>query len=131
MVDFGDDALTRGRPHPMIDPTLRDQQLRRAAADPAPRCVLLDVVLGHGAQPDPAAELAPAIVGRRRLPVVVSADRRPTRPAGPGRARRAGWPTAGAEVFTSNAAGHPPRDLRRSSHGARAGPTDDDPPTRA
>ena len=61
MVDFGDDALTAGRAHPMIDPTLRLEHLARAAADDETAVLLLDVVLGHGAEPDPAAALAPAI----------------------------------------------------------------------
>ena len=65
MVDFGDDELTQGRAHPMIDPTLRLEHLARVAADPATGVLLLDVVLGHGAEPDPAALLAPAIEAAR------------------------------------------------------------------
>ncbi|WP_113702149.1 FdrA family protein, partial [Nonomuraea lactucae] len=57
-VDYGDDAYTRGRAHPMIDPTLRVEALARAEPGDV---VLLDVVLGHGADPDPAASLAPAV----------------------------------------------------------------------
>jgi FdrA protein len=60
-VDFGDDAMTEGRAHPMIDPGLRNERFRREAADPATGVVLLDVVLGYGAHPDPAGELAPLI----------------------------------------------------------------------
>ena len=71
MVDFGDDALTAGRAHPMIDPTLRLEHLARAAADPDTAVLLLDVVLGHGAEPDPAALLAPAIAAVAQ-PVVVA-----------------------------------------------------------
>jgi FdrA protein len=51
MVDFGDDALTAGRPHPMIDPTLRLERLTAEAADPDTAALLLDVVLGHGGRP--------------------------------------------------------------------------------
>jgi FdrA protein len=76
-VDFGDDAMTEGRAHPMIDPGLRNERFRREAADPAAGVVLLDVVLGYGAHPDPAGELAPlierALTGRPGgLSVVVS-----------------------------------------------------------
>jgi FdrA protein len=60
-VDFGDDAMTEGRAHPMIDPGLRNERFRREAADPETGVVLLDVVLGYGAHPDPAGELAPLI----------------------------------------------------------------------
>ncbi|HSR28026.1 MAG TPA: FdrA family protein, partial [Actinomycetes bacterium] len=60
-VDVGDDAMTEGRAHPMIDPSLRNERFRREAADPATGVVLLDVVLGYGAHPDPAGELGPLI----------------------------------------------------------------------
>ena len=60
-VDFGDDAMTEGRAHPMIDPGLRNERFRREAADPGTGVVLLDVVLGSGAHPDPAGELAPLV----------------------------------------------------------------------
>src|SRR3954462_10291236 len=70
-VDFGDDAYTVGRPHPMIDPSLRSEHLLAALDEPACTAVLLDVVLGLGAHPDPAGELAP-LVERAAKPVVVS-----------------------------------------------------------
>ncbi len=62
MIDFGDDELTAGRPHPMIDQGQRLDRLAAEAADPATAVIMLDVVLGYGAHPDPAAEIAPAIV---------------------------------------------------------------------
>ncbi len=65
MIDFGDDQLTRGRPHPMIDPSLRIERIAEAAADPACAVLLLDVVLGYGADQDPARSLAPAIAQAR------------------------------------------------------------------
>jgi FdrA protein len=61
LIDFGDDRYTRGRAHPMIDPTLRNQALLQAAADPRVAVVLLDVILGHGAHPDPAGAVAPTL----------------------------------------------------------------------
>ncbi|MFG1615387.1 FdrA family protein [Nonomuraea wenchangensis] len=64
-VDYGDDAYTRGRPHPMIDPAPRVEALARAAETDV---VLMDVVLGHAADPDPAVTLAPAIA---RTPATV------------------------------------------------------------
>ncbi|MEU6696378.1 FdrA family protein [Pseudonocardia sp. NPDC046786] len=70
-LDLGDDAYTAGRAHPMIDPTLRLEHLRAALADPDTAVVLLDVVLGHGAEPDPAAALVPVLSGARP-PVVVT-----------------------------------------------------------
>jgi FdrA protein len=61
VIDYGEDEYTRGRAHPMIDQRLRLQRLEAAAHDPQIGVVLLDVVLGHGAHPDPAPELAPVI----------------------------------------------------------------------
>jgi len=61
LVDLGDDAFTRGRPHPMIDMRLRCERLVREAADPETAVILLDVVLGYGAHADPAAALVPAL----------------------------------------------------------------------
>jgi len=56
-VDLGDDRYTRGRPHPMIDPEIRNTHLAAAAADPAVGVILIDVVLGYGAHADPAGVL--------------------------------------------------------------------------
>ena len=65
VIDLGDDVFTRGRPHPMIDHRLRNERMVQEAADPAVAVILFDVVLGHGAHPDPAAEMAPAIAAAR------------------------------------------------------------------
>ena len=54
VLDLGADEYTVGRPHPMIDPARRTAKLREALADPGVAVVLLDVVLGLGAHPDPA-----------------------------------------------------------------------------
>ena len=61
LVDFGDDRFTMGRAHPMIDPTLRADQLGRDLANPATGVVLVDVVLGHGAHPSPATAIAEVV----------------------------------------------------------------------
>lgn len=61
IVDLGEDEFTVGRLHPMMDNTLRIQRLEQEADDPDVAVILLDVVLGYGAHPNPAGELAPAI----------------------------------------------------------------------
>jgi FdrA protein len=61
IVDLGEDEFTVGRLHPMMDNDLRIRRLEQEASDPEVAVILLDVVLGHGAHPDPASELAPAI----------------------------------------------------------------------
>jgi hypothetical protein len=60
-TDFGSDEYTRGRPHPMIDPALRNAAVAAAGADPKIGVLLVDVVLGDGAHPDPAGALVPAV----------------------------------------------------------------------
>jgi FdrA protein len=92
-VDYGDDRYTRGRPHPMIDSTIRLEAIRKARG-----LVYLDVVLGRGAHPDPAADLAPALDGRPAVVVLVGTE---SDPQGLDRQRRA-FEAAGARVYYSN-----------------------------
>ncbi len=65
IVDLGEDEFTVGRLHPMMDNDLRIRRLQQEAADPQVAVILLDMVLGYGAHPDPASELAPAIAQAR------------------------------------------------------------------
>ena len=67
VIDLGDDLFTRGRPHPMIDHRLRNERLLKEAHDPEVAVILMDVVLGYGSHPDPAAEMAPVIQKARDL----------------------------------------------------------------
>lgn len=61
IIDLGDDVYTQGRPHPMIDPTIRKEMLEKAGQDPQTAVILLDVVLGYGSHANMAQELAPTI----------------------------------------------------------------------
>lgn len=64
LLDLGEDEFTVGRPHPMIDPTLRDRMVIDACADANTGVILLDIVIGFGAAANPAgaliAQLPPA-----------------------------------------------------------------------
>lgn len=73
LIDLGSDEYTRGRPHPMIDPTVRDEELTKALADPTLAVILLDVVIGFGAHPDPAGTIVRVVAaaGTER-PIVVA-----------------------------------------------------------
>ncbi|MBX6749489.1 MAG: FdrA family protein, partial [Micromonosporaceae bacterium] len=106
MLDLGADEFTAGRPHPMLDPAARLPVLAASAARPEVSVILLDVVLGHGAHPDPASALAPAIAQARRRPeplsIVVSLVGTPDDPQGLGRQATA-LAEAGASVHLSNA----------------------------
>ncbi len=65
--------------------------------------ILLDVVLGHGAHPDPAAELAPAIAAvGDDVAVVATLIGAKADPQDLDR-QAAALQSAGAHVFTSNA----------------------------
>ncbi len=110
-LDLGAEEFTRGKPHPMIDQTLRLQYLARAAEDPATAVILLDIVLGFCSHPDPASVYAPVIKklrneaqsAGRALPVIVSlcgTEGDPQRLS----LQRAGLEASGALVFESNEA---------------------------
>ena len=109
-VDLGDDEFTVGRPHPMIDFRLRNERILAAARDPATAVILLDVVLGYGAHPDPAGALVPAIEGatkvatkgRRSLAFVASVCGTPADPQGLKR-QEARLAAAGVLLAPSNA----------------------------
>ena len=72
MIDLGDDEFTRGRPHPMFEPGVRDAPLAEALADRSVGVILLDVVLGYGGHPDPAGHLVAFLAGWRRHPVIIA-----------------------------------------------------------
>lgn len=58
ILDLGDDQYTRGQPHPMIDPAVRDDLFTAALGDSSVGVILVDVVIGYGAHGDPAGHLA-------------------------------------------------------------------------
>jgi FdrA protein len=58
-LDLGEEEYTKGRPHPMIDAEARVDALREHAADEQVAAIILDIVLGYGAHPDPASVFAP------------------------------------------------------------------------
>jgi succinyl-CoA synthetase alpha subunit len=60
-IDMGEEEFTQGRPHPMIDPRLRQERLLREAEDPEVAVILLDVVIGYGSHDDPAGALSETI----------------------------------------------------------------------
>ncbi|MBO0867691.1 MAG: hypothetical protein J2P15_03920, partial [Micromonosporaceae bacterium] len=104
LLDLGADEYTRGRPHPMVDGTLRLERLAAAVADPACSVILLDVILGHAADPDPAGWLAPAIAAACAAGKLVAVSLVGTAGDPQGRDRQAiALRDAGAAVFAANA----------------------------
>ncbi|MCA3247792.1 MAG: acyl-CoA synthetase FdrA [Azospirillum sp.] len=73
LIDYGADEYTRGRPHPMIDPTLRDAGLVAALDDPSVASILIDIVIGTGANDDPAEHAANAVAAAKTRAAAVVA----------------------------------------------------------
>ncbi|NNC65009.1 MAG: FdrA family protein [Gammaproteobacteria bacterium] len=106
ILDLGDDRMTAGRPHPMIDATIRREIIEALAGKPAPRLLFIDVVLGFCADADPAGAIANALHDFRRshsearvIASVVGATRDP-------QGLEAQWRTLadlGCDVYESNA----------------------------
>lgn len=65
LLDLGDDEFTRGRPHPMIEPALRNERMQEALSDRQVDLLLFDCVLGYGAHPDPAGVLVGGLAAAR------------------------------------------------------------------
>lgn len=78
ILDMGDDYFTDGMPHPMIEPKLRSERIKKEAADPQTAVILLDCVLGYGSHEDPAGavvkavEQAKALQGDRHVTYIAS-----------------------------------------------------------
>ena len=104
LIDLGADEFTRGRPHPMIEPGVRDQPLREAAARAATGVILLDLVLGFGAHSDPAGHLAGVVATLPRKPVIVASVTGTDGDPQDYRAQVAKLTAAGIEVLASNRA---------------------------
>jgi FdrA protein len=66
-IDMGADEFTLGRLHPMIDFSLRKKRIIQEANDPETAIILLDIVLGYGANMNPLEEVAPAIEEARAI----------------------------------------------------------------
>jgi len=117
-VDFGAEEFTRGRPHPIIDPSRRNAAIVEAGDDPTVSVLLLDLILGDCAHPDPAAAVGSALAeareraqrGGRALSVVAHVVGTDDDPQGLGRQEKT-LRDLGALVCASN---------RRAAETARA-----------
>jgi FdrA protein len=127
ILDLGADEFTVGRLHPMMDNELRTRRIAQESEDPETGLILLDVVLGDGAHPDPAAELAPAIELARReadiefAAIVIGTDEDPQDLA----AQIDRLTEAGARIFADT--GEAVRFAARRLGAEQASPTEEDP----
>ncbi len=53
LIDMGDDQFTVGKPHPMIEPSLRNERIMQEAQDAETAVLLLDFELGYGSHDNP------------------------------------------------------------------------------
>lgn len=67
LIDFGSDEYTQGRPHPMIDPTLRLERIIQEAKDPEVGVIALDFELGYGSMADPVGVTLPALIEAKKI----------------------------------------------------------------
>ncbi|MDD4004183.1 MAG: acyl-CoA synthetase FdrA [Elusimicrobiaceae bacterium] len=107
VVDMGDDEFTVGRPHPMIDFSLRNRRIAQEAADPTTSVILLDVVIGYGSNMAPLDELGPVIRAAKKADASLSIVCSVTGTDKDPQCRKkvaAGLEDAGALVMPSNAA---------------------------
>ncbi len=100
LTDLGADEYTRGRAHPIIDPRLRNAMLDDLRGRGDVGAVLLDVILGDLAHPDPAGALLPALAGLD-VPTVAVLIGAEGDPQGLDR-QRSLLESAGVSVFMSN-----------------------------
>lgn len=74
LLDLGNDEYTVGRPHPMIDPSLRNEMLADALNSSDTGVVILDLVIGYGAHSDPAGDLVAQLPPARDRKAVLIAS---------------------------------------------------------
>ncbi|MBT9776770.1 acyl-CoA synthetase FdrA [Clostridium sp. MCC353] len=67
VLDLGDDEFTVGKPHPMIEPSLREERLLQEAADPETAVILADVETGYGSHENPARVLAEEVAKAQEI----------------------------------------------------------------
>jgi FdrA protein len=106
VIDLGEDEFTVGRPHPMIDFTLRNKMIVSEARKPEVSVLLLDLVLGYGSNLKPLEDILPPLAAARRanreLTIVTSVTGTETDPQVRSKVVKA-LEAAGVLVMPSNA----------------------------
>lgn len=74
LIDLGADEFTQGKPHPMIEPSIRDDAVQAALADSRVGVLLVDMVIGYGAHADPATQFVESIKNHRHADVDIVAS---------------------------------------------------------
>ncbi|HCC47043.1 MAG TPA: FdrA family protein [Elusimicrobia bacterium] len=106
VIDLGEDEFTVGRPHPMIDFTLRNKMIVSEAARHEVSVLLLDLVLGYGSNLKPLDDILPplaaAFKSNKELSIVASVTGTETDPQVRSKVVKA-LEAAGVLVMPSNA----------------------------
>ena len=71
ILDLGDDFYTRGRAHPMIDPTLRNEMFQSVIGKDN-KLILLDFVLGYGSNREPHKKIKELLATKSSNSVVLA-----------------------------------------------------------
>jgi succinyl-CoA synthetase alpha subunit len=66
LIDMGDEEFTKGKPHPVIDPSILKERLWKEGSDPEVAVILFDLLLGYGAHPDPVGTIEETLAAIRR-----------------------------------------------------------------
>jgi FdrA protein len=61
VVDMGDEEFTKGKPHPVMDPSILNDRIIREGSDPEVGVILFDLLLGYGAHENPVGQIEEAI----------------------------------------------------------------------
>jgi len=105
LIDLGADEFTQGKPHPMIEPSIRDEAVQAALADNRVGVLLVDMVIGYGAHADPASHFVASLNNHRHADVDIVASVTGTDDDPQHRARQMSiLSEAGVIVASSNAA---------------------------
>ncbi len=67
LLDMGDDVFTFGKPHPMIEPSLRNERILQEARDLETAVLLLDFELGFGSHDDPVGVTYETLVEAKKI----------------------------------------------------------------
>jgi FdrA protein len=66
LIDMGDEHYTQGKPHPMLDGTMRSIRILHEADDSGMAVLLLDFILGFNASADPVGEALQNILAAQK-----------------------------------------------------------------
>ena len=67
VIDLGEEEFTKGRAHPMIDPTIRKLRIVEEASYDDVAVMVLDFVLGYGSNPDPVGSVIDEIKKAKQM----------------------------------------------------------------